>query len=149
MSSNDAHENIEVSKQNFGDSEVYNVTRSHLVAIIRARVEEILEILQEKMKVAGVANFSGNKIVITGGASQLSGMRELVGHVFSKNVRIGYPVSMQGLAESTSGIAFSVPIGMLMKISADEMKGRSENISSTRGKGVMGTVKTWFKENFG
>jgi cell division protein FtsA len=150
MTSADYDESIEVPiSSNKHDTEMNVVKRSELVEIIRARVEEILDITLKKLEASGMARYGGNKVVITGGASQLSGLKEVVGHVFSKNVRIGYPIELVGLAESTSGIAFSSPVGMLLHLANSESKSRTGRQVPANDQGLISGVVQWFKENFG
>ncbi len=150
LTSADYDENIEVPiSSNKHDTEMNVVKRSELVEIIRARVEEILDITLKKLEASGMARYGGNKVVITGGASQLSGLKEVVGHVFSRNVRIGYPVELAGLAESTSGIAFSSPVGMLLHLANSEGKSRIGKQAPANDQGILSGVMQWFKENFG
>jgi cell division protein FtsA len=148
MTSADRNENIEVPlSSNQHDVEMNVIKRSELVEVMRARIEETLEIIYKKLEVSNMERYGGNKVVITGGASQLSGLKEMVGHVFSKNVRIGYPIELNGLAESTSGIAFGVPIGMLLHIAKYEFKSRKGHgiAALESGNGVIASVISWIK----
>lgn len=131
------------------DTEMNVVYRSMLVEIIRARIEETLEILLRKLNSSGMAKFGGNKIVITGGASQLPGLKEMISHMFSRTVRVGYPKNLAGLADSTSGIAFATPIGMLMHVMDYENGIIFSNPSPANEYGMLGAVGRWFKEHFG
>lgn len=150
LTSADYDESIEVPiSSNKHDTEMNVVKRSELVEIIRARVEEILDITLKKLEASGMARYGGNKVVITGGASQLSGLKEVVGHVFSKNVRIGYPVELSGLAESTSGIAFSSPVGMLLHLANSEGKSHVGKQAPANDQSILSGAMQWFKENFG
>jgi cell division protein FtsA len=150
MTSADFDENIEVPiSSNQHDTEMNVIKRSELVEIIRARIEEILDITAKKLEASGMIKYGGNKVVITGGASRLSGLKEMVGHVFSRTVRIGYPVELSGLAESTSGIAFSTPVGMLLHLASSETKGLSAHPAAANDQGPLSNIIQWFKENFG
>ncbi len=60
------------------------VPRSILKGIIAPRVEETFELLREKIKASGVHIEPGAGIVLTGGASQLAGVRELAIRVFDR-----------------------------------------------------------------
>ncbi len=53
------------------------VTRSQLTRIIRPRVEETLELVRDRLARSGFAGVVGKRIVLTGGASQLTGLGEL------------------------------------------------------------------------
>ena len=46
------------------------------VRIIRPRVEEILELIRDRLREHGHATHAGSRIVMTGGASQLTGLPE-------------------------------------------------------------------------
>jgi cell division protein FtsA len=52
-------------------------------------------------------------VVLTGGACQLHGVREFAGLILDKQIRIGRPQRVTGLAEATGGPAFSTTVGLL------------------------------------
>ncbi len=58
--------------------------RSLLKGIIAPRVEETFELLRDRLKAEGVQIDSGAGMVLTGGASQLSGVREVAVRVFDR-----------------------------------------------------------------
>jgi cell division protein FtsA len=93
--------------------ETNQVPRSVLIGIIRPRIEETLELVQNRLADAGFDKVAGRRIVLTGGASQLSGAKEMAGAILDKQVRHGRPHSVAGLAESVSGPAFSTSVGLL------------------------------------
>jgi cell division protein FtsA len=145
LTSADSREKIEVPISSDKEDEMNVISRSLLVEIIRARVEETIDILKRRWEGSGAHLLAGNKIVITGGASQLLGMRELVSHTFSKTVRIGYPQAIDGLAESTKGPAFSTSIGMLL-YAADAQAGlMTQNQNEIN---FFSGLFSWFKTNF-
>ncbi len=90
-----------------------HVPRSMLVGIIRPRIEETLEHVRDALKDAGVQRVAGHRIVLTGGACQLSGLREFAARIFDGHVRIGRPLGLLGLPEATSGPAFTTAAGLL------------------------------------
>ena len=81
------------------------VPRSILKGIIAPRVEEIFELLREKIKASGVHVEPGAGIVLTGGASQLAGVRELAIRVFDRPVRLGKPMRVPHLGDAAAGPA--------------------------------------------
>ncbi len=93
--------------------DVNTVPRSMLVGVIRPRVEEIFEIVRSKLELNGMHNIAGKRVVLTGGASQLLGVREMAGTMLGKQVRLGRPRALPGLAEAASGPAFATALGML------------------------------------
>ena len=90
------------------------VRRSILTRIIRARLEEIFSEIQNRLKKSGFDVAAGRRAVLTGGASQLAGARELSAEVLNKQVRIGRPQTFPGLAAATAGPAYATALGLLI-----------------------------------
>jgi cell division protein FtsA len=91
------------------------VPRSLLKGIIAPRVEETLELLRERLKAAGAPIDPGAGLVLTGGASQLAGVREVAVRVFDRPVRLGRPRRAPHLADAASGPAFCAAAGVLQR----------------------------------
>ncbi len=89
--------------------------RSLLKGIIAPRVEETLELLRERLKASGVLLDPGAGIVLTGGASQLAGVREVAVRVFDRPVRLGRPRRLPHLADAASGPGFCAAAGILQR----------------------------------
>jgi cell division protein FtsA len=66
--------------------------RRFLAEVIEPRVEEILLLAQEELQQSGYMELAGSGIVLTGGASQMEGMAEIVEDIFQLPVRRGVPV---------------------------------------------------------
>ncbi|MGN7678444.1 MAG: cell division protein FtsA [Anaplasma sp.] len=104
-----------------GGGDRQSVMKSDLSNIIRPRVEEILEIVRGK--VSGYQNVV-NKVVITGGCSNLTGIREIANHVLNRQTRIGLPVSIQGMdQEYDRNPIFSAAIGTVLLVISSFHKG--------------------------
>ncbi len=123
--------------------------RSHLNQIIRPRVEEMFELARDALDAGNLGKLTGNRLVLTGGGSQLLGVDELAAKMFDKQVRIARPKTVEGLADATSGPAFATPIGMLNY--AQLMNGSQSWMHSQRGgfgRKSAGQFLRWFKDNF-
>ena len=83
------------------DSQVNHVPKSLLVSIIAPRLEETFELVRNRLDASGCDQVAGRRVVLTGGACQLHGARELAGLILDKQVRIGRPMRVKGLAEAT------------------------------------------------
>ncbi len=90
------------------------VPRSVMTRIIRARIDETLEMLRERINKSGFSNAVGKRVVLTGGASQLAGLPEAARRVLGRNVRVGRPLGIAGLPEAAKGPAFSTAVGLLI-----------------------------------
>ena len=125
------------------------VAKSKVIQIIQPRVEETLELVRESISNSGFEGIAGHRIVLTGGASQLPGMREIVQEKFKKQVRVGKPLRVNGLADSVSGPAFSTCVGLL-SYAVDTGFDRSKIMGSGQNEptGMLGRVSSWIRENF-
>ncbi len=94
-------------------SENQQVSKGQLNAIIRPRQEEILEMLRDKLHEAGSLAQLAPRIVLTGGASQMPGLRELATEILGRPVRLAKAVRCQGNSFASSGPAFAVASGLL------------------------------------
>lgn len=107
-------ENEYITVQNNESDEPTQVLKSELVDIIRPRIEEILELVKEQFQ---KQKDPINKVVITGGTSQLASIKEIASYIFNKQVRIGYPGSCNGLdGEYDKNPVFSAAIGSIKLI---------------------------------
>ena len=99
--------------------------RAMLNAIIRPRLEEIFELLRDRLQAAGADAAAGRRLVLTGGAAQLPGAAELAARVLSKQVRLGRPEGLANMGDAVSGPAFAAVAGAILR----ETKGATEAIS--------------------
>ena len=89
--------------------------RSLLKGIIAPRVEETLELIRDRLIAAGAPLDSATGVVLTGGASELTGVREVASRVFDRPVRLGRPRRAPHLADAASGPAFCAAAGVLQR----------------------------------
>jgi cell division protein FtsA len=89
--------------------------RSLLKGIIAPRVEETLELVRDRLRASGAPVGSTANIVLTGGASELTGVREVATRVFDRTVRLGRPRRAPHLADAASGPAFCAAAGVLQR----------------------------------
>jgi cell division protein FtsA len=124
-----------------------HVPRSLLNGIIRPRMEETFELVRSRLDLAGMDRFGGRRLVLTGGASQLQGVRELAALVLEKQVRMGRPMRISGLPEATSGPAFSTGTGLL-RYAVEKHSDSRENAESMPPGGPFNRIGQWLRENF-
>jgi cell division protein FtsA len=93
---------------------IARIPRSMVVSIIKPRLEETFELVRERLDAAALGREGGTRVVLTGGASQLVGVREMAARILDRQVRIGRPLPVRGLAEAASGPAFANAIGLLL-----------------------------------
>jgi cell division protein FtsA len=97
-----------------GEECASRVPRSMLTRIIQPRLEETFAEVQKRLRESGFDVAAGRRAVLTGGACQLAGMRELVQRVLNKQVRIGRPQGLPGLAPALAGPDHATAVGLLL-----------------------------------
>ena len=95
------------------EHQIAKVPRSMVVSIIRPRIEETFEMVRERLESSGLTRAAGNRVVLTGGACQLSGVREMAARILNRQVRLGRPAALRGLPDAASGPAFATAAGLL------------------------------------
>lgn len=128
------------------EAHVNHVPKSLLVSIIAPRVEETFEMVRDRLEAGGFDKIAGRRVVLTGGACQLHGARELAGHILDKQVRLGRPARIRGLAEATHGPAFSTAAGLLLFAISE--RAESPRPARPAGNGIFNRVSQWLRENF-
>ena len=149
-SADDERETIDVRLIGEGEDAGANpVPRAQLIRIIRPRVEEIFEMVRARLDASGFAEKAGRRMVLTGGASQLQGLREMATQMFAKSVRLGRPRSIQGLAEATGGPAYSTCAGLLHYAQANRAAPFQQPLGApVLAGGRWGRIGQWLHEHF-
>ena len=100
------------------------VPRAALTRIIKPRVEEILEMVRDRLAASPFASEPRARIILTGGASQLTGLPEAARRILARNVRIGRPLGVSGLPTAAKGPAFSTAVGLMIYPQVAELEAR-------------------------
>ncbi|MCB1839066.1 MAG: cell division protein FtsA [Rhodospirillales bacterium] len=124
------------------------VPRALLIGIIQPRFEEIFEIIRQKLTDTGLGKIIGRRVVLTGGASQTPGLRDLAQHVLDKQVRLGRPIRLHGLPDAVSGPAFATAAGLLTYASEHTAEMPAEIMAQVRPESFVQRAKLWLKENW-
>jgi cell division protein FtsA len=147
---NDADEREIIDVPQVGEEEpaqANHVPKSLLVGIIQPRLEEIFELVRARLEVSGMGKVAGRRVVLTGGASQLPGTRDLAQLVLDKQVRLGKPMRISGLADATGGPAFSTAAGLLAFAVQSHAELPGFSAEADPPKHLWGRVSLWLKEN--
>lgn len=125
--------------------------KSHLIRIIRPRIEETLEFLRDRLARAGYPAGAGRRIVLTGGACQLTGLPETARRILGGQVRVGRPMGVDGLPEAAKSPAFAAAVGLFVypQFAGREYFELGRNVArATAGDGYMSRVGRWLKDSF-
>ncbi|MBV1705199.1 MAG: rod shape-determining protein, partial [Hyphomicrobiales bacterium] len=128
------------------------VARAQLVRIVRPRVEEILELVRDRLTKAGFAAQAGRRVVLTGGGSQLAGLADLARTYLSGDARIGRPTGVDGLPEAARSPAFAAAAGLVAYPQAAGLEhfepSRGRDAGGLAGDGYVARVGRWLRESF-
>jgi len=127
------------------------VSRVTLVHIIKPRAEEILEMVRDRLAASAFAAEPRGRVVLTGGASQLTGLPDLAARIIGRPVRIGRPLGIAGLPDAAKGAAFAVAAGLLVYPQAahlEHFEARRKRYLVTGTGGYFAQVGRWLRESF-
>ena len=128
------------------DHQLAKVPRSMVVNIIRPRIEETFEYIKDRLDQSGLGRAAGNRVVLTGGACQLPGVREMAARMLSRQVRLGRPATLRGLPELASGPAFSTAAGLLAWAAGDGRALQDINLDGDPRVGLFRRLVNFLKE---
>jgi cell division protein FtsA len=127
------------------------VSRAALTRIIKPRVEEILEMVRDRLAASPFAAEPRARVVLTGGASQLTGLSELAHRILGRPVRIGRPLGIAGLPDHAKGAAFAAAAGLLVYPQSAHLEHfeprRTRHLMTGTG-GYIARVGRWLRESF-
>jgi len=126
------------------------VSRAALVRFIKPRVEEIFEMVRDRLKASPFAAEPRGRVVLAGGASQLTGLTGVAAQVLGRPVRIGRPLGISRLPEEAKGPAFAAAAGMMVypqMAHLEHFEPRRTRHSQTGG-GYIARVGRWLRESF-
>ncbi|MDR3529135.1 MAG: cell division protein FtsA [Rhodopila sp.] len=128
------------------DHQLAKVPRSMVVNIIRPRIEETFEYIRDRLDSSGMGRAAGNRVVLTGGACQLPGVREMAARMLGRQVRLGRPATLRGLPELASGPAFATAAGLLSWAAGDGRAFHDINLDGEPPVGLFRRLVNFLKE---
>ena len=129
-----------------GEIITQKIPKAMLTAIIKPRVEEIFELIQERLDQLTPNSNYINKVVLCGGGANLNNIRELASIFFKSNVRIGRPIGLIDLPEIVQTPSFACLTGLLIKSLEKE---KNLNLKEME-RGILkyfGKLGNWFDQN--
>jgi cell division protein FtsA len=133
------------------------IPRSHIYAIVRSRMEEIFDLVKQKLDCLGLSRPLSGGLVLTGGGAALSGVVELAGDIFRMPVRIGMPIrfaNLGGLIDNYRTPAYATAIGLVLEGDRREREENNERDSplwskqpmNRKGSGALDRFVKWIKD---
>jgi cell division protein FtsA len=135
---------VEVS--GVGDRLGRTLTKRALAEVVGPRYEELFHLVKAELHRSGFEEFLAAGIVLTGGASNVSGSVELAEKIFKLPVRLGHPQYVRGNSEVTTNGMYATSTGLLLYGYQQQCEQRKPNHVLFGGK--IARIKNWLCENF-
>jgi len=144
------HGNLEYSnaknfKINLPHGKEKIITQNLLLGIIKPRYEEILEIIRDRLQDNLVAKVGVNKIVLTGGASQIPGLINFSSKIFNRKTRLSKPQTKFSFLNKPE---FSTCVGLIKMKSNLDLKKIIKSVSNNKVFNLVESFDNWVKESF-
>jgi cell division protein FtsA len=104
----------EIEVPSVGDRPSRLMQQRMVAEILEPRSRELMELLRDHLRRAGIADLLGAGLVFTGGASRLNGLLEIAEDVLHRPIRQGYPVPIAKLPSELLEPEFGTAIGMVL-----------------------------------
>ncbi|MHA7871022.1 MAG: cell division protein FtsA [Hyphococcus sp.] len=135
-------------------SELARASRADLCDVIIPRVEEIFELVADRLPEDRMRRIGLRRVVITGGGSLLIGAREVAERVLSMKCRIGKPAALAGAPEAAGAPGFAVCAGLIQNIVNCDQDWRSglgvsrQSVHPLTQASLFNGVQAWLREKF-
>ena len=123
------------------------IERSLLSAVIKPRVEEIIELLMDRMRAGRMEYAAGNRFVLTGGGSQMTGIADFCAQLAGRNVILGQPRGISNLPVEETSRSSAAAIGGLIHVSRLSEDDPAERQTRTLPHGPIERLGAWFRDN--
>ena len=140
-------EDEQISVSVLGEEAGRSISRLELCQIIEARMRETFEFLGAEMRSAGAGMLPAG-LILTGGASQLSGLAELGREVLQMPVRVVAPTGVSGLTDSILSPAYATAIGLLQWGARSLAEGEPTRYESAPAFGILGRFRDALRSIF-
>jgi cell division protein FtsA len=121
-----------------GDRPPRTIFARMLSDIVEPRAQEVLMLVRDELRRAGLESQVPAGIVLTGGGAHLRGLAELSERIFSLPVRVAIPRGLSGMSDEVSRPEYSTAVGLVL------YGARTRRLAGTRPTGFMGKLKSMF-----
>jgi cell division protein FtsA len=145
----DEHEIISFPLAGEEEPTLHQATKAQIREIIEPRARALLSLVAERIAGNELARHALDRVVITGGSSQLTGLGKFAAKILGRPVRISRPSALTGVPANLNSPAFSTVLGLISFITetgpAVRFAGQDRVGGTTSYIGRMGQ---WIRESF-
>jgi cell division protein FtsA len=130
-----------------GDRPPRDLSRQSLAEVVEPRYDELFTLIQAELRRSGYEDLIPSGIVLTGGTSKMEGAVELAEEIFHMPVRVGYPQSIEGLADIVRNPVYSTAVGLLL-YGARHSGEHAPSGGRLQGDGWWTRMLQWLRDSF-
>ena len=121
-----------------GDRPPRTIFARMLTDIVEPRAQELLMIVRDELRRAGLVSQIPAGMILTGGGAHLRGLTELAERVFNLPVRVAVPRGLAGMSNEVSQPEYATAVGLVL------YGARTRRLAGARPAGLMGKLKSMF-----
>jgi cell division protein FtsA len=121
-----------------GDRPPRTVFARMLSDIVEPRAQELLMLVRDELRRAGLESQIPAGIVLAGGGSHLRGLPELAERIFNLPVRVATPRGLAGMSDEVSQPEYATAVGLVL------YGARTRRLAGARPTGWVGKLKSMF-----
>lgn len=140
----DSSDMIEV--QRLSKRPAKQVQRKALAEVIEARYEELFALIAAELHRSGFEDLISAGIILTGGASSMTGALELAEGIFRVPVRLGVPQNVAGLLDVRDNPSYATGVGLLLH--GQTTVNNPVGFNLHRSRRLWSRMRDWFSGNF-
>ncbi len=144
----DAHEEFSYPLAGHDETDLRRTTKAHLASVVRQRMAHLLDLVAERLARAPSWGRPPSPLVITGGASQMTGMESFAALHLGMPARLGRPQSWPGLPAAAMEPKFATVTGVLEAASSGVVAAAVGRRRSAGGAGYFERVGEWLRTGF-
>lgn len=128
------------------DGQIREMPRKYLAEIIQPRCDELLDLVRQEIEMPQNSGIGISEVVLTGGASLLSGLDRTAESVFSMPVRLGSLGHVSGLGGECNSPIYATGVGLVLFAADSLIPSDNGGFSADVFNRVMNTMTGWFKK---
>lgn len=130
------------------NTNTHTVTRQEIIAIMRPRLEEIFEMVAEKLESSHLNQLAGRRAILTGGSAQIPNIADLAQTILKKQTRIAKPLPVRTMPRDCRGSNFATSLGLLHYASESPTDIPGYFYQEDGAANLIKKVSRWVKDNF-
>ncbi len=131
-------EDFAIEVASVGDRPPRQVFARMLSDIVEPRAQELLILIRDELRRAGLDSQIPAGIVMTGGGAHMRGLPELAERIFNLPVRVAVPRGLAEMSEEVSQPEYATAVGLVL------YGARTRRVAGARPTGFMGKLKSMF-----